>query len=81
MGFLQNLTGWHALILLAVVLLFFGAAKLPSLAKSLGQSARILKSEVSAPETANAEAASETAAESVAVTAAVPVAVPVAQKA
>ncbi|KQP57968.1 twin-arginine translocase TatA/TatE family subunit [Agreia sp. Leaf283] len=42
---LQNLTGWHALILLAVVLLFFGASKLPALAKSVGQSARILKSE------------------------------------
>ncbi|MCS5713557.1 twin-arginine translocase TatA/TatE family subunit [Herbiconiux sp. CPCC 205716] len=43
---LQNLTGWHALIVLAVVLLFFGAAKLPRLAKSLGESARILKTEV-----------------------------------
>ncbi|MFB2557017.1 twin-arginine translocase TatA/TatE family subunit [Herbiconiux liangxiaofengii] len=49
MGLLQNLTGWHALIVLAVVLLFFGAAKLPRLAKSLGESARILKSEVRDP--------------------------------
>ncbi|WP_426737927.1 twin-arginine translocase TatA/TatE family subunit [Plantibacter sp. 2H11-2] len=48
MGFLQNLTGWHALIVLAVILLFFGAAKLPSLARSVGQSARILKDEVAA---------------------------------
>lgn len=48
MGFLQNLTGWHALIVLAVILLFIGAAKLPSLARSVGQSARILKDEVSA---------------------------------
>ncbi|WP_138944870.1 twin-arginine translocase TatA/TatE family subunit [Plantibacter sp. M259] len=48
MGLLQNLTGWHALIVLAVILLFFGAAKLPSLARSVGQSARILKDEVSA---------------------------------
>jgi sec-independent protein translocase protein TatA len=47
MGILQNLTGWHALIVLAVILLFFGAAKLPSLARSVGQSARILKDEVS----------------------------------
>lgn len=46
MGLLQNLTGWHALIVLAVILLFFGAAKLPSLARSVGQSARILKDEV-----------------------------------
>ena len=43
---LQNITGWHALIVLAVVLLVFGAAKLPALAKSVGQSMRILKSEV-----------------------------------
>jgi sec-independent protein translocase protein TatA len=42
---LQNLTGWHALILLAIVLLVFGAAKLPALARSVGQSMRILKQE------------------------------------
>ncbi len=44
---LQNLTGWHALIALAVIVLIFGAAKLPALARSLGQSVRILKTEVS----------------------------------
>lgn len=43
---LQNLTGWHALIVLAVILLVFGAAKLPALARSVGQSMRILKTEV-----------------------------------
>jgi sec-independent protein translocase protein TatA len=42
---LQNLTGWHALIILAIVVLIFGAAKLPALAKSVGQSLRILRSE------------------------------------
>ena len=42
---LQNLTGWHALIVLAIVLLIFGAAKLPALARSVGQSVRILKHE------------------------------------
>lgn len=41
-----NLTGWHALIILAVVLLIFGAAKLPALARSVGQSVRILQKEV-----------------------------------
>ena len=41
-----NLNGWHLLILLAVILLLFGAAKLPGLAKSVGQSARILKGEM-----------------------------------
>ncbi len=41
-----NLNGWHLVIILAVVLLMFGAPKLPALARSLGQSARIFKSEV-----------------------------------
>jgi sec-independent protein translocase protein TatA len=43
---LANLTGWHLLIILAVILLMFGAPKLPGLAKSVGQSMRIFKSEV-----------------------------------
>jgi len=43
---LQGLTGWHLLAVLAVVLLLFGAAKLPALAKSVGQSARVFKSEM-----------------------------------
>lgn len=43
---LQNLTGWHALVILAIVLLVFGSTKLPALAKSVGQSMRILKQEV-----------------------------------
>nr|WP_296769008.1 twin-arginine translocase TatA/TatE family subunit [Rhodococcus sp. (in: high G+C Gram-positive bacteria)] len=43
---LQNLTGWHAVVILAIVLLVFGSTKLPALAKSVGQSMRILKQEV-----------------------------------
>ncbi|AOD23990.1 twin-arginine translocase TatA/TatE family subunit [Rhodococcus pyridinivorans] len=43
---LHNLTGWHALIVLAILLLVFGAAKLPALAKGVGQSLRILKDEI-----------------------------------
>lgn len=42
---LQNLTGWHALVILAIVLLVFGSSKLPALARSVGQSVRILKDE------------------------------------
>lgn len=45
---MANLGGWHAIIILAVLLLLFGATKLPALAKSLGQSARILKEETRA---------------------------------
>ncbi|GAA1952829.1 Sec-independent protein translocase subunit TatA [Agromyces allii] len=41
-----NLTGWHFLIILVIILLLFGAPKLPALARSLGQSMKILKSEV-----------------------------------
>lgn len=41
-----NLTGWHFLIILVVVLLLFGAPKLPGLARSLGQSLKIFKSEI-----------------------------------
>jgi sec-independent protein translocase protein TatA len=40
--------GWHLLIVLAVILLLFGAAKLPALAKSMGQSARVFKGEMKA---------------------------------
>jgi len=44
----SNLNGWHLLILLAVILLLFGAAKLPALAKSVGQSARVFRGEMKA---------------------------------
>ena len=41
-----NLNGWHAVIILSVVLLLFGAPRIPQLARSLGQSMRILKTEI-----------------------------------
>jgi sec-independent protein translocase protein TatA len=41
-----NLQGWHLLIILAIVLLLFGAPKLPALARSVGQSMRIFRGEV-----------------------------------
>ncbi|HEY0258585.1 MAG TPA: twin-arginine translocase TatA/TatE family subunit [Lacisediminihabitans sp.] len=43
---LRDLTGWHALILLVIIVLIFGASKLPGLAKSVGQSMKIFKSEI-----------------------------------
>lgn len=39
------LSAWHWLIVIAVVVLLFGSAKLPQVARSLGQSARVLKAE------------------------------------
>lgn len=44
---LGNLGGWTAIVILVVVLLLFGATKLPALAKSVGQSAKIFKKEMS----------------------------------
>jgi len=47
MGFFGNTFGWpHLLIILAIVLLLFGAPKLPALAKSVGQSMRIFRGEM-----------------------------------
>ena len=45
---IAGLNGWHLVILLVVILLLFGAAKLPALAKSMGQSARVFKGEMKA---------------------------------
>ncbi len=50
---LNNLTGWHFLIILVIVLLLFGAPKLPGLARSLGQSMKIFKSEIKSDEPEN----------------------------
>lgn len=43
---LSNLSGPTLLVILFIVLLLFGAPKLPALARSLGQSMKILKKEV-----------------------------------
>ncbi|WP_199421468.1 Sec-independent protein translocase subunit TatA [Actinotalea solisilvae] len=41
-----NLRGWEWVILLAIVLLLFGARRLPDLARSVGRSMKIFRSEV-----------------------------------
>ena len=61
----QGLTGWHALILLVIIVLIFGATKLPALAKSVGQSMKIFKNEVK-PEASAEPKAADGAAESAA---------------
>lgn len=42
----MRLEGWHLIIIVALAVLLFGAPKLPGLARSVGQSLRIFKSEV-----------------------------------
>lgn len=41
-----NLRGWEWVILLALVLLLFGARRLPDLARSVGRSMKIFRAEV-----------------------------------
>ena len=43
---MRNLSAWHVVLVLAVVLLVFGAKRLPDVAKSVGQSMKIFKNEV-----------------------------------
>ncbi len=54
-----NLTGWHLLIILAIVLLVFGAPKLPGLARSVGQSMRIFRGEIKTMNAENSDVAPE----------------------
>ncbi|KAM9863471.1 twin-arginine translocase TatA/TatE family subunit [Leucobacter sp. BZR 635] len=52
---LQGLSGAHLIVIVFLVVLLFGAPKLPALAKSLGQSMKILKQEVRSDESADSE--------------------------
>ncbi|CAM5591231.1 Sec-independent protein translocase subunit TatA [Streptomyces avidinii] len=68
-----NLRGWEILVIVGVIILLFGAKKLPDMARSLGKSARILKSEAKAmkkdgegDEAATAPAADQSAQQPVA---------------
>ncbi|MBY6061290.1 Sec-independent protein translocase subunit TatA [Microbacterium esteraromaticum] len=54
--------GPHLWIILIIILLLFGAAKLPALAKSLGQSARVFKGEMKAMKEDDADATTTDAA-------------------
>jgi sec-independent protein translocase protein TatA len=60
--FLRAFEGWHLLILGGLLVVLFGARKLPDSARSIGQSLRIFKSEVNAARTDGAETAAETGA-------------------
>ncbi|SDJ91957.1 Sec-independent protein translocase subunit TatA [Streptomyces indicus] len=51
----MNLGATEIILILVVVLLLFGAKRLPDMARSLGKSARILKSEAKAMKTDDAK--------------------------
>ncbi|MGH3671403.1 MAG: Sec-independent protein translocase subunit TatA [Pseudonocardiaceae bacterium] len=44
-------SGWELIVLLAVLVLLFGATKLPTAARSIGQSIRIFKAETKSART------------------------------
>jgi sec-independent protein translocase protein TatA len=46
--FLKGFEGWHILIIAGLLVVLFGARKLPDSARSIGQSLRIFKSEMKA---------------------------------
>jgi len=61
---LGQLRGWEWLIIVALILLLFGAKRLPDAARGLGRSLRIFKAETKGlAEDAKAPQVSETAAE------------------
>jgi sec-independent protein translocase protein TatA len=41
-----NLGGWEILIILGLLVVLFGAKRLPDMARSIGQSARVFKGEM-----------------------------------
>jgi sec-independent protein translocase protein TatA len=57
---LGNLSGWHLLIIVAVVVLLFGATRLPALSKGIGQSVRIFRAEIKTTKPDESSAGSET---------------------
>ena len=43
---MPNLGGWEFVILIGILVLLFGAKRLPDMARSIGQSARVFKGEM-----------------------------------
>lgn len=60
---MAGLRGWEWLIILAIVLLLWGAPKLPGLAKSMGESIRVFRKEMKLGDAKNTEKKPEAEAE------------------
>ncbi|HEY3869208.1 MAG TPA: Sec-independent protein translocase subunit TatA [Actinocrinis sp.] len=54
---LDGLEGWHIVIIVGIIAVLFGSAKLPAAARSMGQSLRIFKAEMKAGATDDQAAA------------------------
>ena len=52
-----DLQPWHIIVLLVILFLLFGAKKMPDMARSVGQSLRIFKSEMRQSQKENEEVA------------------------
>ena len=59
---MMKVQGWHIVILIVLAMLLFGAPRLPGLARSVGQSLRIFRSEVRQMKDENPAPAAEDAA-------------------
>lgn len=59
----MNLGGWEIVIILGVLVLLFGAKRLPDMARSIGQSARVFKGEMKGLKSDDAEKAETASAE------------------
>jgi sec-independent protein translocase protein TatA len=65
-------SGWELVILLAVLVVLFGATKLPTAARSIGQSIRIFKAETRGPRSEDQDHPSSPASEQQSLPPAVP---------
>ena len=55
-----NAFGWpHLIVLLVIILLLFGAPRLPALARSLGQSMKIFRNEIKNPDSGTPDASAD----------------------
>ena len=43
---LRGLEGWHFIVIAVIILLIWGGAKLPNMAKNLGESMRVFRKEM-----------------------------------
>jgi sec-independent protein translocase protein TatA len=56
---MPNLGGWELVILIGILVLLFGAKRLPDMARSIGQSARVFKGEMKGMKNEDGEATAD----------------------